>query len=46
MANKNRDIPAFLPHEGLEAYAQFLKDAGVNMDTDFNTALDENGENT
>ena len=46
MTNQNRDIPAFLPHEGLEAYAQFLKDAGVNMDTDFNTALDADGENT
>ena len=45
MANKNRDIPPFLPHEGLEAYTQFLKDAGVNIDTDFNTALDATGDN-
>jgi hypothetical protein len=44
LANQNREIPAFLPHDGLEAYAEFLKDAGVNLQTDFDTALDQDGE--
>ena len=41
LAQKNREIPPFLPHDGLEAYVEFLKDAGVNLNTEFNTALDQ-----
>ncbi|HIP22361.1 MAG TPA: glycosyl transferase [Rhodobacteraceae bacterium] len=40
LANTNRDIPAFLPYEKLEAYVEFLKDTGLNLDTAFSTSLD------
>ncbi len=45
LANQNREIPAFLPHDGLEAYVEFLKDAGVNINTEFRAALTVDGEN-
>ncbi len=44
MANANRDIPAFLPHDGLAAFAESLKDAGVNLDTEINIALNQDSE--
>ncbi len=45
LANTNRDIPAFLPYEELEAYVEFLKDTGLNLDTAFAPSLDPQGEN-
>ena len=44
LANTNRDIPAFLPYEGLEAYVEFLKDTGLNLDTAFAPSLDPKSE--
>ena len=39
LANQNRDLPPFLPHEGIEAFVEFLKDSGLNLDTEFENAL-------
>ena len=46
IANANRDMPAFLPYDGLEAFAESLKDAGVNLQTELNIALDSDREET
>ncbi|MBL1435786.1 MAG: glycosyl transferase [Rhodobacteraceae bacterium] len=46
LANKNRDMPAFLPHEQLESYIEFLQDLGLNLDTSLSIGLDQRGENT
>ncbi len=46
LANKNRDMPAFLPHEQLESYIEFLQDSGLNLNTSLTTGLDQRGENT
>ncbi len=45
LANTNRDIPAFLPHQQLEDFVEFLKDSGINLDTALTTGLDQHGEN-
>ena len=39
LANDNREIPAILPYADLEAYINLLEDAGVTLNTGFNTAL-------
>ena len=44
ITNANRDIPAFLPHDGLAAFAETLKDAGVNLHTEINLALNQESE--
>ncbi|MCF6273155.1 MAG: beta-1,6-N-acetylglucosaminyltransferase [Rhodobacteraceae bacterium] len=31
LASQNRELPEFYPHEGLEEYIDFLKDAGLNL---------------
>jgi len=46
LAISNRDIPAFLPHQQLESFVEFLKDSGLNLDTALTTSLDQHGENT
>lgn len=46
LANENRDLPAFLPYEQLEAYIEFLQDLGLNLDTSLSKGLDQHGENT
>ncbi len=43
IANQNRALPDFRPHDGLEDYIEFLKDAGLNLHTEFNTPLVQEG---
>jgi len=45
LANTNRDMPEFLPYNGLEAYTEFLKDLGLNLHTGLSVALEKYGEN-
>jgi len=45
IANFNRDLPAFLPHDGLDSYVEFLKDSGLNLDTGLIKSLDQHGDN-
>ena len=46
LANTNRDLPAFLPSDGLESYVEFLKDSGLNLDTELTESLDQHGGNS
>ncbi len=41
LSRQNRDLPAVLPYEGLEDYVEFLRDAGLNLQVEFegNAAL-------
>jgi len=45
-SSENREIPAFLPYDGIEDYFERLKDAGLNLHTDFETSLLFTGQNT
>lgn len=40
IANTNRDLPPFKPHEGLQAYIEFLRDSGLNLDTGMTPPLE------
>jgi len=37
----SHEIPDFKPHDGLEAYIESLRDMGLNLHTDFESALDD-----
>jgi hypothetical protein len=39
ISNENREIPAFLPYEGFVPYTETLKDAGLNLHTEFDFPL-------
>lgn len=44
LTRQNRDIPDFLPHEGLEEYIVFLKDAGLNLSVEFENIFNLAGQ--
>jgi len=41
LANSNRDLPAFLPYNGLGDYIEFLQDSGLNLHTGLSASLEK-----
>jgi hypothetical protein len=44
LPGQNRDIPGFLPNDGLKEYIVFLKDAGLNLSVEFENSFNLAGQ--